>query len=159
MLDRSLAALLLFMLRPNGAVTMKSRDVEVIATTTCDVRLSGYEARLDLYFFYKVEYMLAPLNLFLLERALATSVASVLNNCDENNMPIYAVELTMPSHEPVDGGKFTKQFQVLKKMGVVSLSDHAMVLQFVRSKVMCVCFRDWSSMRAIQRRDIYPAGQ
>jgi hypothetical protein len=119
MLKRSLAVLLLCTIRPNGAMTVNSRDNEVIATTACDVRLSGYEARLDLYFFYKVEYTSEPLNLLLLERALATSLATVLNNCDENNMPMYAIELTIPSHEPVDGGKFFTLFKELKKIYVM----------------------------------------
>jgi hypothetical protein len=105
MLTRSHAALLLLFIRISGVVSMFRRENEIITTTACSIRLGGYEARLELDYFYKVEYVMEPLNLFQLERSIAASVASALKSCDENNMPIYAVEVNLPSHELIDGGK------------------------------------------------------
>jgi hypothetical protein len=82
------------------------QETETITTTACDVRVGGYQARLDMFYFYKVEYKdESSLDLPGLERALATSVASSLNECDKNMKPYYAVQLSSPSHELSIGGK------------------------------------------------------
>lgn len=70
---------------------------EIITTTSCKVREETFQARLELLYYYKVEYI-ESLDLVGIERALATSIASALNYCDENMEPLYAVELTSPSH-------------------------------------------------------------
>lgn len=78
--------------------------LETIATTACDVRTGEYSARLDVFFFYKVEYESAELDLVGIERAIATSLASSLSDCDDNMKPIYAIELNTPSHEAAGSG-------------------------------------------------------
>lgn len=80
------------------------RIKEIIATTECDVRTGGYEARLDLQYVYKIVYKQEPLDLSDIERVIATSVAAVLDECDQNMQPIYAVELSSPSHVRSEAG-------------------------------------------------------
>jgi 5-formaminoimidazole-4-carboxamide-1-beta-D-ribofuranosyl 5'-monophosphate synthetase len=83
---------------------MKEITKETIATAECEVRVEGYQARLDLYY-YKVEYDEEPLDLLGIERSIATAVASSLSDCDENMKPIYAVELSAVGHKRSDTGK------------------------------------------------------
>lgn len=77
---------------------------EIITTTDCNVRVRGYEARLDMYYFYKVVYKDA-LDLVDVEHALANAVVSSLNDCDENSEPLYAIEVNGQSHKESGAGK------------------------------------------------------
>jgi hypothetical protein len=84
----------------------QSRETsEIVSTSSCEVRIRRYEARLNIHYFYKIEYEEEPLDLLGLEKTLATSIASALNECDENMEPVYAVELNAPSHVRSELGK------------------------------------------------------
>lgn len=68
---------------------------QVITATTCSSVRSpqDYPATLDVRYLYLVEYY-GSLELNSLAKAIATSVASSLNSCDDNDQPNFAVELT-----------------------------------------------------------------
>jgi hypothetical protein len=80
----------------------------MITTTACDVIRSqtDYQARLDLLYFYLVECSAGTMpDLEGIERAIATSIASKLNDCNEENGPLYAVQVTGTWHRLSTGGK------------------------------------------------------
>jgi hypothetical protein len=82
---------------------------ETIVTTECDIRVGRYSARLDLFYFYRVEYENGSnLDLVGIERALAASIAMFLRDCDKSRKPIYAIELNLPSHEITNSGRFIR---------------------------------------------------
>jgi hypothetical protein len=79
----------------------------MITTTACDVIRSqtDYQARLDLFYFYLVECNAGIIpDLEGVERAIATSIASKLKDCNEDNGPLYAVQVTGTWHRHSTGG-------------------------------------------------------
>lgn len=79
----------------------------MITTTACNVIRSqtDYQARLDLLYFYLVECNTGTIpDLNGIERAIATSIASKLNDCNQDNGPLYAVQVTGTGHRLSTGG-------------------------------------------------------
>jgi len=115
-----LAALVLLLSSCNGFATKAGRPqqlrslqeitAEIISTADCNnVRVATYNARLDLYFFYLLEYeerMEADLDLLSINRAIATEITKILNECDDWGRPKYALSLNPSAHMPSKGGKF-----------------------------------------------------
>jgi len=86
----------------------QSSHLEVITTTACNnIRFDSFQARLDLFYFYFIEYrdMSIDLDLNGIENALAISIASALDECDDRNRPVYALEISS-RHMFSEGGKF-----------------------------------------------------
>lgn len=70
-----------------------------VTTTACNqIRTTLYRARLDLFYFYQIEYPNetgnAEPNLVGIETAIASEIAEVLDLCDEADRPMYAVQLS-----------------------------------------------------------------
>jgi len=62
-----------------------------------------------MFYFYLIECKYnegTELNLIDMEKALATSFASALDDCDDLNRPIYALEVSS-RHEYSEGSKFS----------------------------------------------------
>jgi hypothetical protein len=89
---------------------------QVVTTTSCSQirNPDEYTARLDLTYIYSLEYNTstdsiypddeslqqeATLLLYTIERAVATSVASTLYQCNDQQQPIYAVEVSSPDND------------------------------------------------------------
>ena len=88
-------------------IMAQSSPLEVITTTACNnIRFDGFQARLDMFYFYFVEYKDTNVELDLvgIENALAISIASALDDCDERNRPVYALEISS-RHILSEGGK------------------------------------------------------
>jgi len=85
---------------------------ETITTADCNnIRLgSDYHARLDLYFFYLIEYKTdADLNLRGIGKAIVTELTKELNQCDDLGRPKFAVTIAPSAHALVEGGKFVSR--------------------------------------------------
>jgi len=80
---------------------------EIITTTACRFirRAEDYPARLDLIYVYFLDYYGdSPLTLLEgIERAIATTVASTLNDCDDQHYPVFALELSEQSQHILIG--------------------------------------------------------
>ena len=85
---------------------------EIVTTTACrNIRQAhDYPARVDLVYIYVLDYVGNDnennagddsLDLMGVERAIASSVASTLNRCDDERYPLYAVELSDASAHKV----------------------------------------------------------
>jgi len=83
---------------------------ETISTADCNnVRVNSYHARLDLYYFYLLEFEDgAELNLRSVGKAIATELVKVLNECDQTDRPKFAVALHPSAHVFSEGGKNTR---------------------------------------------------
>lgn len=101
---------------------------ETIYTADCNnVRLEPFQARLDLYYIYFLEYnasksfamvtegnqsstsltlSINESNLFGLDTAIATSLVDVYNECNDKGQPMYAVQLSLDDQQLSSGGKF-----------------------------------------------------
>ena len=91
---------------------------QIVTTTACqNIRpADDYPARIDMIYVYFLDYYvtgdnddnnddITSLDMTGLERAIATSVASTLNRCDDQRYPVYAVELSEASaHEVIATG-------------------------------------------------------
>lgn len=74
---------------------------ETLSTTKCDnVRRSAFPARLDLYYFYLIEFEQDDvIDLKKIDRAIASSLVQVFKDCDEEDQPKYAIFLNPKGHE------------------------------------------------------------
>lgn len=81
---------------------------ETISTTACNtVRRSGFQARLDLYYFYLIEYTnTTVLDLPMIDKAIALSIVQVLKECDVADRPKYAVVVSPNGHQLSQGGAY-----------------------------------------------------
>ena len=84
-----------------GAAAVGRSLREIITTTACRNirRAEDYPARLDLIYVYFLDFYGDEPEVLLegIERAIATSVASTLNDCDDRHQPEFAVELSEQS--------------------------------------------------------------
>lgn len=80
---------------------------ETISTAECNqVRASNYRARLDLYFFYLIEYEDdgTDIDLQSIGMAIATELIKDLKDCDDLERPKFAVT-TIPSAHVLSNGR------------------------------------------------------
>lgn len=115
---RALVALVLACFCCYGPVVeAKTHDRElaqgdIVTTAACtNIRIEKYPARLDLYYFYTVEYTSesngAAVDLTGIESAIAHSVASALSECSEHGWPLFAVEIPSVGHAIAGSGTLT----------------------------------------------------
>jgi len=81
---------------------------ETLSTTECNnVRRRSYQARLDISYFYLLEFVVdqnetiedASLDFAGIDRAVAASLAIALDTCDDDDRPKYAIALSPAAHE------------------------------------------------------------
>lgn len=82
---------------------------DLVVTTSCSsIRLETYRARLDVTYFYAIEYPVGTdIDLSSFGRAIGNSLASVLGECDERGRPVHAIMLDKHGHVFVTGMKYT----------------------------------------------------
>jgi len=80
---------------------------ETISTADCNaIRVEPFPVRLDMYYFYLLEYNdTSALNLYGVDQTIGAAIIDVLNGCDGQGMPMYAVQLSPSDHQLAGGGK------------------------------------------------------
>lgn len=84
-----------------------AQDGDILTTTACNVRQDAYHARLDMYYFYLIEYNTDDadlVNLDGIESAIAHALASALSSCDDQHQPLFAVQFSAAGHAFSQGG-------------------------------------------------------
>ena len=95
-----LALAVLFSCPVGGAAAGLRRRAQTVVTTLCsNFRPEPYPARLDIFYFYLIEYQEGTsIQLSKLSAAIAQSIATALHDCDEQGRPQFAVELDHEEH-------------------------------------------------------------
>ena len=82
-----------------GAAALRRRAQTVVTTSCSNFRSEPYPARLDIFYFYLIEYQEGTrIQLSKLNAAIAHSIATALHDCDEQGRPLFAVKLDQDEH-------------------------------------------------------------
>jgi hypothetical protein len=90
-----------------GVALIGDAAAEVLTSTACpSLRWATYPARLDLFYFYLVEFpQYNPPDLAGVERAIAVGLTKVLEGCNAYGEPLHAVQLNEDGHRYSAGGE------------------------------------------------------
>jgi hypothetical protein len=90
-----------------GVGLVGDAGAEVLTSTACpSLRWATYPARLDLFYFYFVEFPRYSLpDLAGVERAIAVGLTEVLEGCNAYGEPLHAVQLNDDGHRYSAGGE------------------------------------------------------
>jgi hypothetical protein len=104
MLNSVVWILILSVMGCDGLLRGPSRllSTETISTAQCpNIRRQSFPARLDLYYYYRIEYYSSNtlLNLQAFDRAIGAAIIDVFKDCDEQEQPMYAVQISPNGHE------------------------------------------------------------
>lgn len=107
---------------------------ETISTADCNtIRVEPFPVRLDMYYFYLLEYNdTSVLNLYGVDQTIGAAIIEVLNECDGQGMPMYAVQLSPNDHQLAGGGKC-----YLREGIPVSTCIFMIVLTFLLTSFLC----------------------
>ena len=80
---------------------------EIVTTTGCArLRTENFRARMDLFYFYQVEFEGEKLDLVGLEKSIAVALSESLTDCNIVGEPDYAIEIS-GDHAFSQGGRCT----------------------------------------------------
>lgn len=90
-------------------------QANVLTTLACpNLRTEPFRYRLDLFYFYRVEYNSTDVDLHAVEQGLATRLTNELSSCDVNGQAEFGVMLT-GGHRLSEGGAFRTTGVTLQK--------------------------------------------
>jgi hypothetical protein len=100
MFDYKYLLLLLLAWICSGVAVAPRGAQDILSTTTCQsIRLERYKARLDIFYFYVIEwYGDSYLDLGGIDNGISAGIVDILSDCDPFGRPKYAVDLSINSH-------------------------------------------------------------